>query len=85
MNRWRKIGFQLKSNLESNWIQTLCFLHLLIHLAKSLKLNETRGAKLRIQLKFGFRLFILHSLNSLGKKFKIKWDMWCKIENIIKI
>ena len=29
----RKIGFQLKSNLESNWIWALEFLHSIIHLA----------------------------------------------------
>ena len=51
MNTWRKIELQLKSNLESNWIWTLRFLHSIIHLAQKLKLDETHDTKLRIQLK----------------------------------
>ena len=48
-----KIGLQLKTNLESNWIWTLRFLHFIIHLHQKLKkLDGTRSAKLRIQLKF---------------------------------
>ena len=41
----------MKSNLKSNWIWTLRFLHSIIFLAQNFKLNETRSAKLKIQLK----------------------------------
>ena len=53
MDTCRKIGLQLKSNLESNWIWTLLFLYSIIYLA-------------------------------VGTKLKIKWDKWCKIENLIE-
>ena len=52
MDTWRKIGFQLKSNLKSilDLDSLICTLD-----------------------------------NSLDTKLKTKWDMWCKIENPIKI
>ena len=52
MDTWQKIGLQLKYNLESNQIWTFRFLHSIIHQAQNLKLNGTRGAKLKIQLKY---------------------------------
>ena len=51
MDTWRKIGLQLKSNLESNWIWALRFLHSIIYLVQNKKLNGTNSAKLRIKLK----------------------------------
>ena len=39
MDAWRKIGLQLKSNLESNWIWTLQFLYSIIHLVQKLKIR----------------------------------------------
>ena len=60
MDTWWKIRFQLKSNLKSNWIWTLRFLHSIIYLAQNQKiLNETRGAKLKIQLESNWILFKL--------------------------
>ena len=44
----KKIGHQLKSSLESNWILTLRFLHSIILLAKNKKLNGACSTKLRI-------------------------------------
>ena len=52
MDTWRKIEFQLKSNLKFklDLDSSICTLN-----------------------------------NSLDTKLKTKWDMWCKIENSIKI
>ena len=36
---WCKIKFQLKSNLEPNWIWTFPFLYLIIHLVQKLKIR----------------------------------------------
>ena len=57
MDTWWKIRLQLKSNLKSNWIWTVRFLHSIIHLAQNQKLNGTHGAKLKIQLKFNWVFF----------------------------
>jgi len=51
MDTWRKIGLQLKSNLESNWIWTLQFLHSIIHLIQNKKLNRTHDAKIENPIK----------------------------------
>ena len=51
MDMWWKIRRYLESNFETNWIWTLQFLYLIIHLTQNLNLNETCGTKLRIQLK----------------------------------
>ena len=47
---WCKIELKFKFNLKCNWIWTLQFLHLIIHLAQKLnkKKDMTHDAKLRI-------------------------------------
>ena len=39
MDMWCKIKFQLKPNLEPNWIWTFPFLYLIIHLVQKLKIR----------------------------------------------
>ena len=54
---WWKIRLQLKSNLKFNWIWTVRFLHLIIHLAQNKKLNSIHVTKFKIQLKFNWIFF----------------------------
>ena len=80
-------------DLKFNWIQTLGFLHPVIHLPKKQKkkIQIDTWRKIRPQLNSNLEsnqlwtLQFLHSIIHLGQKLKIRWDTWHIIEISIKI